>query len=218
MITESTILIDDFEDEILTILEPFNARKRWDKTKHALRHEFVSLLEAKEYISFWSGPTRYLVSRIGSSYLYDVPLYKRGNLSKFRGKRVRIVCTHTGNHSWRKYMVGIVGDSPSEKIVRKLSYVYSFPEYVRGQKVLYKSRRFLVAQANKDLIILSNEEPNGYIDLAGWDSILVDGKKSKPVATLNHSVDGTVRGKRRGGYWHEGVYSTLKEAVDDLKY
>lgn len=218
MITASTILIDDFKDEILTILEPFNARKKWDKTKHNLRREFVALLKAKQYISFMSGHTRYLVSKVGSSYLYDVPLYKRGYLSNFKGKRVRIVCTDSGSHSWRGYMAGVISDSPPEKIVKKLNYKYSFPEYVDSHKILYKSPRFMVLEPNKSIIILANADPSGYVQLSGFCSILVDGKRRSPIATLSRNADGSVKGKRIGRYSLEKVYPSLREAIDDLKY
>ena len=130
MITESTMLVDDFKDEVLSILKPFNARAGWDKTKQALRRELVALLKTKNYVFFSSGYNRYLISTIGSSYLYDVPLYKRGHLSKFRSKRVRIVCTDSGRLSWRGYMAGVVCESPADKVVvkrRQPKNIYTFP-------------------------------------------------------------------------------------------
>jgi len=216
MINKTTMLIDDFEDEVLNVLNSFRSRTRWNKAKNALRHELVALLKAKKYIFFSSGYARYQISTIGSSYLYDVPLYKRGHLFKFRGKRVRIVCTDSGSHSWRGYMVGVIGDSPQEKIIKKLYYNYSFPDYVHSHKVLYKSPRFMVLKSDKSILILSKLESSGYIKLSDWDSFLVDGTKGSPIATLNHNADGSFLGKVIGQP-RASLYPSLREAIDTLK-
>tara|TARA_B100001250_G_scaffold396240_1_gene402021 strand:+ start:10941 stop:11600 length:660 start_codon:yes stop_codon:yes gene_type:complete len=219
MITESTMLADDFEDEVLSLLKTFNAMG-WGKTKQNLRTDLESLLAGKNYISFSASYTGYLVGTVGASYLYDVPLYKRGHLSNFRGKRVRIVCTGSG--SWRfGYMAGIVCDTPEDKLIvkrRQPKNIYTFPDYVHGHKTLYKSPRFMVFETNSSIRIFSKREPNGFINTSGWDSILVDGKIGRPVAILYHNPDGSIRSKRTGSFWSESVYSSLREAIDELKY
>ena len=219
MISESTILIDDFKDSILSALKRFNSLG-WGNKKQEFRDELISLLKKENYVSFSANYTGYLVTTVGSSYLYDVPLYKQGHLSRFKGKRVRIVCIRSG--CWRfGYMAGVVCDSPKDKLIvrrRRPKRVYSFPEYVNGHKTLYKSPRFLVFETNSSIRILSRNEPQGFINTSGWDSILVDGKIGMPVATLEHNADGSVRGKKTGGWWPEHIYSSLREAIDDFKY
>ena len=219
MITKSTILIDDHEDEVLSVLKSFN-RIGWGKTKQTLREKLESLLKEKNYISFHANYTGYVITTVGSSYLYDVPLYKRGHLSNFKGKRVRIVCMQSG--SWRfGYMAGVVCDTPEEKIIvsrRQPERNYKFPDYVMAHRILYKSPRFMVFEPNNSIPIFSRNEPCGFIDTSGWDSILVDGKIGRPVATLDHNPDGSIRGKRTGGNWIETVYTSLREAIDELKY
>ncbi|MDA9902599.1 hypothetical protein N9D99_08790 [Gammaproteobacteria bacterium] len=219
MITESTILIDDFEDEVLSLLKSFN-RIGWGKTKQNLREELKSLLNENNYISFHANYTGYLVTTVGSSYLYDVPLYKRGHLSSFRGKRVRIVCIQSG--SWRfGYMAGVVCDTPEDKIIVSRCQpekIYKFPSYVMAHRILYKSPRFMVFEPDNSICIFSRNEPCGFIDTSGWDSILIDGKVGQPVAILHHNPDGSIRGKRTGGYWIEKVYTSLREAIGELKY
>ena len=48
------------------------------------------------YIGMQVDPRAYLVHQVGQSFIYDVPLNKRGNLSVFRGKRIRIICLGSG--------------------------------------------------------------------------------------------------------------------------
>ena len=213
MITQSTMLTDDFEDDISTVLKSMKAvgSKKWQ----ALKVERINLLKAKGYVSFYSDHAHYKISRVGYSYLYDVPLYKRGHLLVFKGKRVRIVCTESGSHSHRGYMAGVVGNSPHDKIVSKLTYRYTFPSYVNSHEVIYKSPRFMVIKNNKAIEMLSKKEPKGFIDKNGWDSILVDGKIGLPIATLNHNPDGTLSGKILG--WSlASVYPSLRDAIDEL--
>lgn len=84
MINESTMLEDDFDDEILTIIKSLNAEKGWNKYSIALKTKLIKMLEAKHYIYFTSDAYKYGVGTVGASYLYDVPLYKQGNLLIFR--------------------------------------------------------------------------------------------------------------------------------------
>jgi hypothetical protein len=48
------------------------------------------------YVGCTVDPRTYLVHQVGQSFLYDVPLNKRGRLAAFRGKRVRLVCLGSG--------------------------------------------------------------------------------------------------------------------------
>jgi len=79
-------------------------------------------------------------------------------------------------------MAGVVGDTPKELIVEKLEYTYTFPSYSLQPEIIYKTRRFLLFEADNSLKILCDKEPNGYVDLQDWHSILVDGRKGIPIA------------------------------------
>ena len=74
----------------------------------------------------------------------------------------------------------------------------------------------MVLESNKSVVILSNADPSGYINLSSWDSILVDGKKGRPIATLNHNADGSIEGKVIGQP-RASLYPSLREAIDILK-
>jgi len=220
MITESTMLADDFSDDVLEILKLLNSYSSWVKSKHQLVDKLHVLLTTKGYIFFHAtNANRYRISSVGASYLYDVPLYKQGHLSPFRGQRVRIVCTNSGPNSWRGFMANAVSVSPPDKIIKKLPRRlvphYSFPDYINDHEVLYKSPRYIVFRINDKLKILSEYAPEGYIDTNGWNAILVDGKAGAPTATLQLRDDGSARGKliRRGG---EAEFDSLREAIDDL--
>ena len=212
MINSSTILPDEFDDEILVVLKAIDSRSKWDKKKHFLRDQLVELLKSKRYMYFFSSYSRYYISRVGESYLYDVPLYKRGNLSKFKGKRVRIVCTESGRHTNRTYMAGVIQDTPQEKIITKLTYRYTFPDYVNSHEMIYKSPRFIVFHIDNKVRIFSEDASGGYIDIEGWDSILVDGKFGLPIATLSINKDGAVRGKHIR-WLGERTFDSLRDAI-----
>ncbi len=98
---------DDVNDEVGQFLKKFNQIERWVKEKHTLNTEMIKLLKKKRYIEFSGSPYRYGLQRIGESYLYDVPINQRGNLEKFSGKRIRIVCVLSGRYS-RWLMAGVV--------------------------------------------------------------------------------------------------------------
>lgn len=211
MIKFSTVLPDDFDDEILQIIKFINARNRWDKQKRSLRKELIDLLEASGYLKFTGQVDRYLISRVGESYLYDVPLYKRGVLSGFKGKRIRVVCTASGRYG-RGYMAGVVMETPRDRIVTKLVQKYSFPDYVNNHEIVYKSPRFVVFLIDRKISILSDDASCGYIKIVGWNSILLDGKAGGPIATLYLNADGTVRGKLTR-WVEDSTFETLKEAT-----
>jgi hypothetical protein len=221
MIDDSTMLEDDFPDEVLEILKSLNSHSAWSKEKRQLADELLNLLTSKGYVYFHvTNPHRYRVSTVGASYLYDVPLYKQGHLAPFRGQRARIVCTHSGKNATRGIMVNAVSISPPDKVVKKLPRRlvprYSFPDYIYDHEVLYKSPRFVVFRINQKLKILSENASDGYINTNGWNAILVDGKAGVPIATLRLADDGSVEGRRlRWNYHFE--YKHLRDAIDELK-
>lgn len=80
---------------------------RWSGDQELLRQQLIKSLESKNYIGFAGHPNRYHLSVVGESCLYQIPTNRRGNLSVFRGKLVRIVCVHSGSYANRYYMAGL---------------------------------------------------------------------------------------------------------------
>jgi len=213
------MLGDDFEDEVLILLKEFKNTTVNSAQRTELRTDLEALLVRRKYISFHAHHRQYLITRVGTSYLYDVPLYRRGYLSNFRGKRVRVVCLDSGKYKYG-YRAGLICDSPPDKIVEKPQrnkHNYSFPGYVKQHIVIYKSPRFMVIQANHSIQILAKFAAKGYIETTGWDSILIDGKIGEPIATLRHNIDGTIEGIKISWYSTPSVYTSLREAIDELK-
>ena len=218
MIKESTMLVDDFEDDVLSLLREFNNTTVNSVKRNVLGTDLEALLVRKKYISFAAHYRQYLITRVGTSYLYDVPLYRRGYLSNFRGKRVRVICLQSGNFKFG-YRAGVICDSPPEKIIekpRRRTCDYTFPGYVDSHKVVYKSPRFRVIQANHSIRIFCKFAPKGFVETHGWDSILIDGKIGQPIATLKHKMDGTIEGIRIS-WGTPSVYPSLREAIDEFK-
>lgn len=216
MINEDTVLSDNLADDVCDLLKSIKESKSWTKSKRSIVSELKALLKSKGYIAFYSGYSRYLISRVGDSYLYDVPLYKQGNLKPFRGKRVRIVCTESGEHCKRKYMAGVICDTPEDLIVEKLIRNYTFPKYSLQNEAIYKTERYLIFRAHQALEIFSEEEPEGYVNLKEWDSIFVDGKIGEPKGKLRHNKNGTITAAVLG--WKGSrTFSSIKEAAEYLK-
>ena len=52
MIDDSTMLEDDFPDEVLEILKSLNSHSVWSKEKRQLADELINLLTSKGYVYF----------------------------------------------------------------------------------------------------------------------------------------------------------------------
>ena len=214
MTRQKLIINDDQADDISAILSAMTSEASWTKRKAKLKAELLDRLAERKYISFTGCHHRYGISRVGESYLYDVPLYQQGALKPFRGKRVRLVCVRSGRYK-RGYMAGVVADTPRALIVSRLAYDYSFPEHVLKYNPLYRSRRYLVIQPEKSIRIEAQNEPDGCVDLEQWDAILFDGRDGLPKCKFRHNPDGTVTGAGLG--WRGGrTHDTLRESVKHL--
>ena len=98
---------DTVNDSISILIEKLNDRKNWnDETKEKLAN-LLKLLKKQGYIFFSGSPYRYHLYQIGNSCLYDIPMNRRGHLSVFRGKKVRIVCVSSGRYS-RTLAAGLI--------------------------------------------------------------------------------------------------------------
>ena len=88
MVPEDLMLDDNFQDDVYPLLQQLRNSTSWNKKTHETKELLRSLLKSKGYVSIvTANADRYHVTSIGSSYLYDVPLDKRGHLERFRGKR-----------------------------------------------------------------------------------------------------------------------------------
>ena len=77
MFERSQKIIDDIQDEITILLAALNNRTTWtQRCKDELENLKKALLK-KKYKSFLGHPSRYHLSAIGESCLYDVPLDRR---------------------------------------------------------------------------------------------------------------------------------------------
>ena len=219
MISDDTVIDDNLDDDVSVILKAMANEDTWTSKKSVLREELVSLLKKRRYLAFVGSPYKYYAHRVGDSYLYDVPRYKQGWLKPFRGKRVRVVCVGSGRYK-RDYMVGVVGITPKELIIEKLRHTYNFPGYVSSGEIVYKTRRFVVFKPNISLEVVTSEEPDGYLDLAEWSFVLVDGKDSRPKGKLKPNADGGYSCALlgwKGSYQESSLTDASRKLIDLIK-
>jgi len=146
MIDKDLIIADDLTDDIGALLNTLCDGTPWNTAKFGVKDTLMTRLKGLKAIKFEGSHVRYIISRVGESYLYDVPLYKRGHLARFRGKRVRIICTDTGRFS-RGYAAYAVSDTPPELIIEKLPKTvidYQFPDWAPEQQSIYRSKRYRI--------------------------------------------------------------------------
>ena len=118
MIQESDIFRGIVNDEIGILLFELNSHPAWTKKKFELREKLYKLLSRKKYELISGKRSQYQMhGGIGTSYLYRVPETKQGQLKKFRGKLVRLICV--GHDRYVSiYMVGAMKGTPN--IVRAI--------------------------------------------------------------------------------------------------
>jgi len=108
MIPGSETLQDVVDDAVRPYLSAFQCAAKNSVAKSEAKAELLSVLERHRYIQFIGHYWRYLAASVGDSYLYDVPMNKRGHLKAFRGRQVRVLCIESGDCRDRVYMVGAV--------------------------------------------------------------------------------------------------------------
>lgn len=107
VVSADAILPDTVNDLVRAKLRQFNRIKTWTREKTRVRKELDALCAKHGYIGFEGDPRNYAAQLVGESYLYDVPPNKRGWLSQFQGKRVRVICLYSGKYR-RWLRVGVV--------------------------------------------------------------------------------------------------------------
>ena len=153
------------------------------------------------------------MTQIGDSCLYDVPTYRKGALTEFRGKRIRVVCVSSGRYD-RLLMAGAVGTTPKNKIKIKEKNSYVFPE-IGDHKIAYLGRRYMVIEAKGKAAIELYQGSFDSIDLKSCDLILLDGKDCCPIATFNYEPDDKLIGKLVGWSFPE-TFSDLHKGIQEM--
>ena len=204
---------DNIRDDVRPLLEILGARTSWnDEAKQSLG-KLIKLLKEKGYVSFVGHPKRYHLTRIGSSCLYDVPTFRKGALTPFRGKRVRLVCISSGRYD-RQLMAGVVGETPIDKLKVKEKSTYVFPD-IGDHEIEYRGRRFMVIKSVGEDPIDFYQGSVDSIDLNECDFVLLDGKDCCPIATFKLVGNGQIFGRLLGGSWGKN-FSTIPEAVKEM--
>ena len=90
------VSVDNVDDVIGTKVRRMQSIEGWTAEKKRLRSDLEAICPWFGYVGWTVDPRDYLVQRVGESFLYDVPINKRGNLAAFRGKRVRVICLGSG--------------------------------------------------------------------------------------------------------------------------
>jgi len=87
---------DPFDDILGAKIRRMQSIEDWTSQKRRLQGDIDAMCSRFGYVGWTVDPRTYLVHQVGQSFVYDVPLTKRGNFAIFRGKRVRIVCLGSG--------------------------------------------------------------------------------------------------------------------------
>lgn len=216
MVSKEDIIEDTYDDSTFKLLSKLNKLTTWTFDKKALKDSLLRHLEGEKYVFFSAtNPNRYHIQSIGQHYLYDVPLYKQGVLKEFRGKRVRIICTHSGSHTWRGFMAGAVYATPADKIIEKVVKHYRFPNKFDSHKILYKSPRFKVIKLETDDEIrrAMRTGDTESVDLHSWDGLVLDGKHAAPIVLIRMLPNSGCYAQRithMKGY----EFGSIREAID----
>jgi hypothetical protein len=103
MFLQENLIEDLCTDEAGQLMKSMHEIPTWTKDKRNIFKRLIELLEKNEHIFFRGHPDKYHLSVIGSSCFYNIPLNRRGHLSVYRGKLVRLVCVASGRYD-REYM------------------------------------------------------------------------------------------------------------------
>jgi hypothetical protein len=204
---------DTIKDEVLLLLNSLNSRNTWNTQAKNHHAELINLLERKRYQYFAGHPSRYHLTRIGQSCLYDIPLNRRGFLAIFRGKRIRLVCMSSGRYE-RWLMAGVMGDAPAEKLQPQKKTPPVFP-LIGDHEIAYLGRRYMLIKTDGKFIMPLYEGADSFIDPDSCDFILLDGMACCPIATLQIDAKGILTGKLTESMWNER-YGSIPEAIRGL--
>lgn len=212
-------LIDNHQDEILSLLKILAKRKSWNSESNEILTKIKDLLKKNNYKEFSGRPNRYHLSRLGDSCLYDVPMYKKGFLKEFRGERIRIVCIASKRFN-RTYLTKSIGETPPDKLIKKRTFKYIFPD-IGDHDIEYFGRRYMLINSKGKKPISMYQGSFEEIDLKTCDYILLDGKSCCPIAKLIKNKNGSVTGRFTNlEHWYEDFPSILDaiKGIIKLRY
>jgi hypothetical protein len=125
---------NNLKDPITQKLKSLFICEKNTKEYVGLKNHLLKLLAEKNYKSY-NGDSRDFggLNCTGMSILYKVPYDKRGNLSPYRGKTVRICCMGAKEHAVRKFLVGHI--DPAEALEKKPPSSATFPGFLAPVKI-----------------------------------------------------------------------------------
>lgn len=111
MIETCNMFEDLRNDNVGKEIMAMRALLAWNSEKHALKEKLFQTMTVAGYTSTFGNAHDYRLSfGIGFSYLYQVPINKRGKLKTHRGKLIRIV--HESNRGdASRFMFGQASDA-----------------------------------------------------------------------------------------------------------
>lgn len=98
---------DTLDDTIGNLGRALLTQPHFNSESIRLKAQLIKDLSKKGYVGFTANVTNYGTWRVGEAMLYSVPLNRRGSLSSYRGKTIRIICVGSGRFT-RELMAGIV--------------------------------------------------------------------------------------------------------------
>ncbi len=90
---------DPCTDDAGQVINAMHKIPTWTKAKRALHNKLIELLAKNKHTCFVGHVDKYHLSIVGESCLYQVPTNRRGHLSMFRGKLIRLVCIGSGRYA-----------------------------------------------------------------------------------------------------------------------
>ena len=91
MLELENTFIDSLDDELGKLLKKCHCSATWTKEKHQIRDDIYKLIQREKLTVGEGSRSDYqLYGGAGASLIYKVPLKKRGILSLYKGKVVRI--------------------------------------------------------------------------------------------------------------------------------
>ena len=99
---------EDFSGKVGEILKEYieNPLNTMKKEKRKILDRLYEESKKQGYIFFWGYSHNFGISRVGDSYIYDVPAKKTGNLLEFRNQKIRVICLGSGKNFNRSYIAG----------------------------------------------------------------------------------------------------------------
>lgn len=95
--------------KVLKLLNIFKKIETWTKVKTGVFEEVKAIMRSGEHLDFRSN-AKIHGSYVGTYYTEKETHQRRGNLLKFRGKRIMVICVRGGSRYIRHYLVATIED------------------------------------------------------------------------------------------------------------